>query len=124
MAKEINNKKLGLNNLDFLFILHFYYSKGGNKMRNCFNCYFARKAENKDYVGCIALISQNKNNANSDYTDVDILLNFYNRHEIATGWAFLHCKPNEDDGYGMITSGIPCFKLNDCCEHWRDNNKQ
>lgn len=77
----------------------------------CEYCKWARKAENKDYVGCAATDKL-------DYTNNNDLLNFYDRDEIATGWVNLHAYPDGNDWLGIITSGIPCFKRNDSCKHF------
>ena len=84
------------------------------KELNCQYCKWARKAKNKDYVGCAASLATDK----LDYTNNEDLFNFYDRDEIATGWVNLHAYPDGNDWLGMITSGIPCFKRNDSCKHF------
>lgn len=79
----------------------------------CENCKNARKACNKEYVGCIAAIR-------GDYTDDNYCFNFYKRNEISTGWVDLRAKPYSKDS-GMITNGIPCFKKDDFCEHYEED---
>lgn len=76
----------------------------------CENCINARRAENDEYVGCVALTSK-------DIDNEDYWYNFYERNEIATGWVDLRAKPNGKSS-GMITNGIPCFKKNDICNHY------
>lgn len=80
----------------------------------CQYCKWARKAENKAYVGCAASLATDK----LDYTKDEDLLNFYDRDEVATGWVNLHAYPDGTSWLGMITSGIPCFKPNDSCKHF------
>ena len=79
----------------------------------CENCIYARKAENKEYVGCVALLPRTKK-------DEDDWFNFYERESIATGWVDLRAKPNGKSS-GMITNGIPCFKKNDICNYFESN---
>lgn len=79
----------------------------------CKNCKWARKAENKDYVGCAATLATDK----IDYTNDDDLFEFYKRSEVATGWVDLRATIT-GKGSGMITNGIPCFKPDDGCHHF------
>ena len=83
-------------------------------MIKCQYCKYARKAENKDYVGCAAALRTDK----IDYTNDEDLLNFYERDEVATGWVNLFCYSGDMSCLGMITSRIPCFKPNDSCKHF------
>lgn len=43
-----------------------------NELIKCLHCKWARKAENKDYVGCAASLATDK----LDYTNNEDLLNF------------------------------------------------
>ena len=79
-----------------------------NETLECKNCKWARKAENKEYVGCAAALRIDGVN----------IFDFYNRDEISTGWVNLRCYPDRTDTFGLITNGVPCFKSNDCCEHF------
>lgn len=85
-----------------------------NELIKCLHCKWARKAENKDYVGCAASLATDK----LDYTNNEDLLNFYDCDEVAVGWVNLHCYPDGTTWLGMITSGIPCFKRDDSCKHF------
>ena len=79
----------------------------------CENCFYARKACNGEYVGCVAALSR-------DMEDEDWLYIFYERGEISTGWVDLRAKPYGKDS-GMITNGIPCFKKDDFCKHYKES---
>lgn len=79
-------------------------------MKECRNCKYARKAENSEYIGCSAAVHQNI----TDY------FSFYKRREISTGWVNLNANPGSDNGFGMITNGIPCFKPDDSCKHFEE----
>ena len=85
-----------------------------NELIKCLHCKWARKAENKDYIGCAASLATDK----LDYTNNEDLLNFYDRDEVAVGWVNLHYYPDGTTWLGMITSGIPCFKCDDSCKHF------
>lgn len=79
----------------------------------CENCIYARKAENSEYVGCIALLPRL-------VVDENAWFSFYGKESISTGWVDLKAKPNENSSC-MITNGIPCFKKNDICKHFKLN---
>lgn len=83
--------------------------RGNFKCRNCIN---ARKAENDEYVGCVALGSK-------DIDNEDYWFSFYKRNQINTGWVDLRAYPDDEKGSGMITNGIPCFKKDDVCDHYK-----
>lgn len=80
----------------------------------CEFCKYARKAENSEYVGCVAALG-----AKETLSD-DFVFDFYGRNQICTGWVHLQVKPNCEDTttFGMITNGIPCFKKEDRCKHY------
>lgn len=83
-------------------------------MKNkCENCEYARRAENENYIGCIKLIQDKK-----DYTNENILFNFYNKNSISTGWVNLGKYPEDTKREGIITNYIPCFLKEDICEHY------
>lgn len=79
-----------------------------NEKLECQYCKWARKAENKEYVGCAAALSGEGVN----------FFSFYNREQICTGWVNLRCYPGKEDEFGIITNGVPCFKPNDYCGHF------
>lgn len=83
------------------------------EFNKCENCTYARKAENQEYVGCVALLPKSIANENEWF-------NFYERELIATGWVDLRAKPNGESS-GMITNGVPCFKKDDICSHFELN---
>ena len=74
----------------------------------CKYCKWARKAENKNYIGCVAAVRR----------DINDYFSFYGKQEISTGWVNLRCYPDGHDYMGMITNGIPCFNPEDCCDHF------
>jgi hypothetical protein len=79
----------------------------------CENCEYARRAENEDYVGCIKVLIEKEN-----YTDENVLFNFYNKNSISIGWVNLGKYPEDNKKEGMITNYIPCFLKEDICEHY------
>lgn len=86
-------------------------------MKECRNCKYARKAYNKDYLGCVAALSDIKE---ADEFD-NYLMAFYQRKDLAYGWVYLKCAPDmEDKVFGLCTNGIPVFKPDDCCRHFKE----
>lgn len=82
----------------------------------CGNCKFGRRAENRDYVGCIKAI---QSNSRVNHIEPSQLCDFYGKDSISTGWVNLNVYPEETtNGWGMIINFIPCFLKNDKCKHW------
>lgn len=81
--------------------------------KSCKTCQYARKAENSDYVGCCIAVNK----------EPDDWFAFYQKKVINTGWVDLRAKPNMKNS-GMITNGIPYFKPDDICKHYKmeENN--
>lgn len=76
--------------------------------QKCENCKNARKAENQNYVGCVAALSA-KNSNNESF-----LFDFYQRDQISIGWVNLTAAPDNSESLDMI----PCFKKEDICKHY------
>ena len=83
---------------------------------NCLTCEYARRAENNEYVGCIKFTESSQK---ENYTDANFLCEFYGRRSICLGWVNLAKRPEDLAKTGMITNGIPCFKKEDSCKHYK-----
>ena len=80
---------------------------------SCLYCKYARRAENKDYVGCIKMLMVLKDNY-ADYNPCE----FYDRDAVCTGWVNTSKSPFDEAKQGMITNGIPCFRKTDRCKYF------
>lgn len=106
---SLMDKKLGKTGLGCKLIHH-------PKTPSCKNCKYARKAYNENYVGCVAAYPEveNKDNYNK------FLVNFYQRIDLAFGWVYLRCAPDKkEDSFGLCATGIPVFKPDDYCDHYK-----
>lgn len=90
------------------------------KEAKCLNCKYARRAENKEYIGCskIYQATYNKEILNNE----DYIFDFYQKGEFALGWVALNHRPESTDKSGLITNGIICFKKDDICKYWEAMN--
>ena len=91
------------------------------KEAKCLNCKYARRAENKEYVGCSKIYQATYNKMILD--NEDYIFAFYKKKEIALGWVSLNSRPEDTNRSGLLTNGIVCFKKDDICEHWEAMNE-